>query len=179
MKPYRFSPIHDEETLLKAIQHTHELCFDLCKEAMGDYLPVAGNIGIFCHYEEEFDYLTKLRKSLTHDTGVANQKYYPLIKPIIIRDTDSIPGTIYTHLYIRKPDPYRHHVGDVDFYLPDLKYQELKQSLLDGKKIDVARIFPRSDLDMIELHHPDYDVLGYISTELECKIAHTHKTLKV
>lgn len=84
--------------------------------------------------------------------------------PVVIPAQDDDPETTYTHLYIRKPDPYRHQVGDVDFYLELEKYAELKQSLLDGNVIKGARVFPRNDLDMIELYNPDIDALGYVST---------------
>ena len=70
----------------------------------------------------------------------------------------------YTHLYIRKPDIYRAQVGDVDFYLEQSEYDALKSDLANGKEISGARIFPRNDLDMIELYNPDVDALGYVST---------------
>ncbi len=57
-----------------------------------------------------------------------------------------------------------HHVGDVDFYLEPEQYDELKQSLLSGKQIKGARVFPRNDLDMVELYDPNIDVLSYVST---------------
>jgi catechol 2,3-dioxygenase-like lactoylglutathione lyase family enzyme len=66
-------------------------------------------------------------------------------------------------LYIRKPDPYRHHVGDVDFYLPPEEYTRLKQEMQAGRVVPGARIFDRPDLDMIELYDPDVDALGYVS----------------
>src|SRR3989338_7224723 len=81
-------------------------------------------------------------------------------------EKDGIPETTYTHLYIRRPDPYRHHVGDVDFYLEAKEYEELKKSLLSGEKLQDARVFERPDLDMIELYNPDSDVLAYVSTKM-------------
>ncbi len=69
-----------------------------------------------------------------------------------------------THLYIRRPDPYRHHIGDVDFYLEEFEYKKLKKDMLNGKKIKGARLFERPDLDMIELHDPNVDALAYVST---------------
>jgi hypothetical protein len=66
-------------------------------------------------------------------------------------------------LYIRKPDPYRHHVGDIDFYLPENEYEGLKQSLVAGTVLNGARMFERPDLDMIELYNPDIDALAYVS----------------
>lgn len=75
-----------------------------------------------------------------------------------------MPETTYTYLYIRRPDPYRLHVGDVDFYLEESEYTKLKSKMLNGKKVNGARGFERPDLDMIELYDPDLDALGYVST---------------
>ena len=121
-------------------------------------------MGVFCHYDDEYKYLIGVRKDLTEASDNVNQKYYRLHKPIIIPAKGDVPETTYTFLYIRKPDPYRHHVGDVDFYLEPDKYKKLKEEILKGKKVKGARIFDRPDLDMIELYDPDIDVLGYVST---------------
>jgi hypothetical protein len=165
MRLYHFSPIQNQDQLIEAITHIHIGCFKLCHQALGKYLPIAGNVAIFCHYEGEYVFLTKLREELTESSDNPNQKYYRLLKPIVIPKQGDIPETTYTHLYIRKPDPYRFHVGDIDFILDEEKYLVLKQSLLNGKQIAGARIFPRTDLDMIELYNPDSDVLGYVSPE--------------
>ncbi|MAZ41059.1 hypothetical protein CL654_02995 [bacterium] len=165
MKLYRFSPIKSKEGLLEAIKHIHFECHKLCHQSFGKYLPNAGNMGVFCHYEDEYNFLTKLREEMTEPSDNPKQKYYKLHEPITIPEKDGVPETTYTHLYIRKPDPYRHHVGDVDFYLEPDEYTKLKQSLLDGtKRLKGARVFDRTDLDMIELYDPDVDVLGYVST---------------
>jgi hypothetical protein len=169
MKLYRFSPIQDKSELMEAIRHIHYACMELCRSSFGEYLPNAGNIGIFCHYDDEYERLVEVRKRLTKPSEDPNQKYFELHEPIEIPATGDYPDTKYTHLYIRKPDPYRHHVGDVDFYLPPAEYTKTKQSLLDGKIIEGARIFPRGDLDMIELHNPDTDALAYVSTSIMSK----------
>lgn len=161
---YTFSPIHSKAELLKAIAFTHFACYKLCKQSFNKYLPNAGNIGIFCQYDDEYEFLTKLRQELTLSTDNINQKYFRLHEPIMIPQEGDVPETTYTYLYIRKPDPYRHQVGDVDFYLEPGQYAKLKAELESGKVIKGARIFPRQDLDMIELHNPDVDALGYVST---------------
>lgn len=163
MKLYRFSPIKNESELREAIAHIHFACFELCKQSFGKYLPVAGNMGVFCHYDNEYESLIELRKQLTEASENINQKYFKLHRPIVISARGDVPETTYTFLYIRKPDPYRSHVGDVDFVLEEEKYQSLKTSLRSGKNIRGARIFERSDLDMIELYNPDVDALGYVS----------------
>mgnify|MGYP007118498093 CR=1 FL=1 len=165
MKLYRFSPIRSEQELIKAIHHTHFACHELTKHIFGKYFPNAGNIGIFCHYDDEYEYLTKVREELTDAEDNINQKYFKLHEPITSAARSDIPKTVYTDLYIRKPDPYRHHVGDVDFYLKVDEYKELKRSLLDGKIIKGARIFDRKDLDMIELYDPDIDACAYFVPE--------------
>ncbi|OGI85889.1 hypothetical protein A3A01_01125 [Candidatus Nomurabacteria bacterium RIFCSPLOWO2_01_FULL_39_17] len=165
MKLYRFSPIKNKDKLFEAIEYIHFSCFKLCKEAFGKYLPIAGNIGVFCHYNNEYEFLTKLREELTEKSDNFNQKYYHFHNSIIISQKGNIPETIYTHLYIRKPDQYRAQVGDVDFVLDKKKYIKLKNLLSNGVEINGAKIFDRADLDMIELSNPDIDTLAYVSTK--------------
>jgi hypothetical protein len=102
---------------------------------MGKYLTNAGNIGIFCHYDDEYSFLTDLRKEITQESDNFNQKYFRLHQAITIATQGNIPATTYTYLYIRKPDPYRHHVGDVDFFLQEDEYKKVKQQLLNDNKI--------------------------------------------
>ena len=64
MKSYRFSPIENNEQLLEAITYTHLKCSKLCKEILEKYLPVAGNIGIFSHYDDEYNFFIKYREEL-------------------------------------------------------------------------------------------------------------------
>jgi len=135
--------------------------------SLGEYLSVAGNVGFFCHYDEEYKVLTKLRKQLTEESDNVNQKYFRLHEPIVISADGDIPETTYTHLYIRQPDIYRAQVGDIDFVMEPKRYQKTKESLQQGEVISGARIFPRTDLDMIELYSPDIDALGYVSVNEE------------
>jgi len=164
MKLYRFSPIKNKSELFKAIKHIHFECYKLCKQSFGKYLLNAGNMGVFCHYNDEYERLIEIRKELTEPSDNPNQKYFQLYKPIVVPIGEDVPETTYTYLYVRRPDPYRHHVGDVDFYLDPKKYTELKQLLSTGKKMRGARVFERTDYDMVELFDPDADTLAYVST---------------
>lgn len=164
MKLYRFSPIRTKAELLDAVEYVHAACHSLCQQTLGEYLPVAGNIGIFCHYDDEFDRLVELRNELADVNDSWNEKYYRLHEPISIAEKDGIPAATYTHLYIRRADPYRGQVGDADFVMSPETFTPLKKSLLDGVKIKGARAFDRPELDMIELHDPDIDVLSYVHT---------------
>ena len=164
MKPYRFSPIGNKDQLLEAIEYTHSRCFELCRKIYGQYLPVAGNIGIFCHDDEEYKLLTKLREELTEESDNWNKKYYRLHEPIAIPDRDGIPGAIYTYLYIRQPDRHE-EVGDVDFVLDKREYDELKNSLSHGREIRGMKIFDRPDLDLVSLSETGVDVLSFIGVK--------------
>jgi len=151
--------------MLQAIEYIHFESFRLCKQSFDRYLPVAGNVGIFSHYHDEYETLTKIREQLTESSANFNQKYFKLHDPIVFPAKDDVPKTEYTFLYVRQPDPYRHHVGDIDFYLPEEEYTSLKTEMENGKELPHARLFPSPRLDMIELHEPDSDVLAYVSTE--------------
>lgn len=162
MKLYRFSPVKSEEELMQAIKHLHIEVHKLCKNSFGSYLPVTGNIGFFCHYEEEFAFLKNLQKEMC-DLSEANYgKYFKLKKEIKFPENDGVPGQVYTHLYIRQPDIYRSQVGDIDFFLEEKEYLQKYSELQNGRQIKGARIYPSEAKDMIELFDPDVDVLGYI-----------------
>jgi hypothetical protein len=165
MKPYRFSPIKDEKNLLNAIDYIHFACHKLCKKILGQYLPVAGNIGVFCHYDEEYKVLTELREKLTKASDNWNQKYYLLRKPIVIPAKGDVPETTYTYLYIRRPDPNHPNVGDVDFVMKMGEYNQLKKALSEGKVIKGAKIFDRPDLDLVELYDPGIDVHSFVGSK--------------
>lgn len=164
MKLYRFSPILTRESLFEAIKHIHIQSHILCMNSFGKYLSNSGNMGVFCHYDNEYEYLKTIQANICKPSDNPNQKYFDLLSPILIPEINNIPEIIYTHLYIRRPDPYRHHVGDIDFYLEVEKYKKMKKEMIKGKIVKDARIFDRTDLDMIELYNPDIDVLAYVST---------------
>ena len=62
MKSFRFSPIKNKKELFEAIIYLHFESFRLLKQNLGYILPVSGNVGIFCHYEDEFERLIEIRK---------------------------------------------------------------------------------------------------------------------
>lgn len=164
MKLYRFSPIRSKKVLMAAIKYTHFACFKLCKKVFGTYLPVSGNLGIFCHFDEEFEFLIKLREELTEKDDNWNQKYFRLRQPIIISAKSDILETTYTYLYVRKPDKDKPQVGDVDLVLEKDKFDELKKSVLEKREIKGVELFYRQDLDMIRLSGTDIDILPYLTT---------------
>lgn len=156
MQLYKFSPIASESELFSALQYIHEKCHELCQLALGEKLPVVGLIGYFCHYSEEFASLKDVQRQLTNENEAVNGKYFRLESPVTFDDSS------YDYLYIRQPDPYRHHVGDIDFSVTEEAFARL-QKRIEASELPYARLYPGTDKAMIELFHPDYDVLAYVT----------------
>lgn len=166
MPSFRFSPIQNKEGLFSALTHIHISCHNLCMQSLGTHLPVAGNIGIFSHDNDEYAWLTQVQQELTDSSDRVYNKYFRLHEPVRIPEIQGVPEGIYTYLYIRKPDPDKPHVGDIDFFMEPIRYTGLKQLLLRGKTLNGLRLMPhRPDLDLIELYAPDIDALGYIGAK--------------
>ena len=165
MKLYRFSPISSEMELMDALRYLHKTSHKLCFEVIGGYLPVRGNVGIFCHNYSEFKYLTGLCKELTLSEPNYNGKYFPLKQPVHFEEKDGVPAATYEYLYIRQVDPYRSQVGDVDFVMPPGTFAEYTSSLVMGTFRNGARVFERPAENMIEPWKPERDVISYVATE--------------
>lgn len=161
---YRFSPIKSKSELEQAINYIHTECHKLCKQIIGEYLSVAGGVGVFCHFDDEYELLTQFRKEQTKPSDDPNQKYFQLLDPIVVAESDGVPAATYEWLYIRKPSGDSPQVGDIDFVLPELKYNKLRQSVRSGS-IEDASIYERPGWDMIELKTANSDVLPYVCTK--------------
>src|SRR3989344_4824468 len=105
MKSYRFSPIKNQQELFEVIRQIHFGGYKLCKQSFGRYFPNAGNLGVFCHDDDEYEMLIKIRQEMTEPSDNPNQKYFKLYQPIIMSIKGDVPKTKYSYLYIRKPDP--------------------------------------------------------------------------
>lgn len=168
----KFSSKNDLSSIIEEIHfEAHKLRID----AFGRILPNAGNVGVFCHYDDEYELLVQIKDELTESPESPVQKYFKLKKPIIIPKKDSIPQTMYTYLYIRRPDPtlYGKHTGDIDFYLSDDEFAKLVTEMKNGKTLKPARLYDQSGEPMIELSNPESSVLAYVSTETMTKKVRT------
>ncbi len=166
MTSFRFSPIGTHEELIKAITHVHFACFKLCYRFFGKYLPASGNLGIFTHFDDEFAFLTKLREEMTDININWNQKYYLLYRPVKIDDKrGDFPETTYKYLYIRRPDPDKPQVGDIDLVLDKYEFDKLRVEVQKKKVVNGVELFYRPDLNMIRLAADDTDALPYITTK--------------
>lgn len=122
-------------------------------------LPVAGDIGVFCHADEEYNLLVGYKERLTISSDNPNQKYFQLKAPLVFS------GVTYEWLYIRKPDPtpYGNFLGDIDFIMGPTDFGELKQRVRKGE-VPGAEIYERPGWDMVQLSNPEIDSVAFVCT---------------
>lgn len=158
MKFYRFSPLTSSDDCLKALEYIDEKLRALSALVLDVKLPV-NTLKIFAHYEDEYSFLREWADSLgeSKDEGSSTSYYVEPAEPMTVND-DPIE-----YVGIRVPDPYRAHVGCGDYVVEN--YDEIKSKYLGSSPY--IREVPHEKYQMLELFHPDIDVLGYIVKEYE------------
>ncbi len=157
-----------DKVLLDRIRCIHQDCYKLCQQAFGKDLLNSGNMGVFCQNEEEYQHFEQIRQEITLPSDNLKQKYFTLVEPIVVGDI------AYQYLYIRQPDvsDYGKFLGDVDFYMPDADYLELKERLAEGETFSGAKMYDRTGWDMIQLSDPNIKSVAYVSTLEMAQKAH-------
>lgn len=148
MQLYRFSPIQNEETFLKTCEYITQQMKLLSQKVLGESLP-AYNLKIFPHYPDEYTYLHGLLSSMGSQTpAISKTSFY-------VQVNKTIAGEHITALGVRVVDPYRMQVGCGDYKTNN--YEIYKEKINDSPFIRYLE-----HTNMLELWHPDFDVLGYI-----------------
>ena len=158
MKLYRFSPISTDQSAQVALEYIDEQLRKLSELVIEEYLPV-NTLKIFAHYEEEYMFLKEWADCLgeNEDDG-SSTSYY--VKPSTPMTGNKDP---IEYVGIRVPDPYRAQVGCGDYVVGN--FDEFKEKYL-GKSPYIRQV-SHQKYEMLELFHPDIDVLGYIVKEYE------------
>lgn len=151
---YRFSPIRSEQDFQHALTYTVEQARELALRVIGHEMPI-DTLKLFAHYPDEYEFLVELLK-----------RYGPISEISSKRNTYvdcnfTLQGQHIAYLGVRTPDPYRLQVGCADFPVDD--YADFSAKHL-GSTEAVREIRSGDDSAMLELWHPDYDVLGYVVT---------------
>lgn len=156
----------DVKELLERIELVHSFCHTLCFNAFGTFMPISGNIGIFCQSADEFEKFNKIKDELTIVSTNPLQKYFQLKEPILIPKKGTIPEGVYTHLYVRMPDPtpYGKNLGDVDFVLKDDKYVGLKSQVEKGS-FEGVQMYDRPGWNTIQIVDANVRAVAYVSTK--------------
>lgn len=151
MADFRFSPIHSEETFQEVLDYITVNARLLGKLVTGEELPV-DTLTIFTHSQAEYDFLAPIvlafgeRSKFSHGAT------------LYIDSDFEIQSQRIRFLGIRSPDDTRPQVGYGDF--PVENFDEVLDSL--GGNEFASLIESGRGQPLIELRHPDFDVLGFI-----------------
>ncbi|MDL2363041.1 MAG: hypothetical protein QFB86_01505 [Patescibacteria group bacterium] len=156
MQLYRFSPLKTAEECLQVFDYIDERLRELSSLVIEEKPPV-NTLKIFAHYQDEYVFIKNWVDSVgkSEDGGSSTSYYVKPFRPMTIHD-DPIE-----YVGIRVPDPYRAHVGCGDYVVEN--YEEFKAKYLGNSPY--TREVPHEKYEMLELYHPDIDVLGYIVKE--------------
>jgi hypothetical protein len=151
--------------ILQRIKIIHKDCHQLIKQSLDNYRPVAGNIGIFCQSDNEYEDFSEIKEKFTFRSDNPKQKYFQLKEPIVIPNENNIPKAKYTHLYIRKPDlsPFGRYLGDIDFVMQPEKYNKLKKKVRE-RRVKGADLYTRPGWDMVKVTDPKISSIAFITT---------------
>ena len=155
--------MNDENKFMELIHSIHIVCAGLVAESTGKYLPVAGNIAVFCQNDSEYERFSVVGCKLTQPSANPNQKYFRLKESITIADSD-MPAATYEYLYVRKPATDSPEAGDIDFTMDETSYYQLKQMVIQGEVLN-ASVYERPGWDMVELKCEGTNGLSYICTQ--------------
>jgi len=153
-------------TLLDRISTLHISAYKITTALLHTELANAGNIGIFCQDDEEYEYFLGLQKEIALVNQNPLQKYFPLKKSIVLPSPITRRSIYYTHLYIRKPDPsiYGRNLGDIDFYVSQKDYDEIKSRVELGLLRNTDMYLQTGVGELIQIQDIENRVLAYIST---------------
>jgi hypothetical protein len=158
MKLYRFSPINTSQTALEALSYIDEQLRKLSSLVIDEYLPI-NTLKIFAHYDDEYQFLKVWVDALgDNEDEDSSTSYY--VKPSEPMTVNNDP---IEYVGIRVPDPYRAQVGCGDYVVSN--FDQFKKKYLS--RSPYVREVPHQKYEMLELFHPDIDVLGYIVKEYE------------
>lgn len=145
---YRFSPIESEDSFRKALNYLTIELERLSQELLNKSLPI-NTLKVFAHYPEEYDYLHKLVSEMGPKASISSGT------SLYVEVNEQIHGHNIKYLGVRIVDPYRLQVGCGDFEIVDI--EEFKREYTNRSPF--IRPFREN---MVELWHPDFDVLGYV-----------------
>jgi hypothetical protein len=157
MRLSRFSPITSSEDCFSILEYIDKQLGELSNLVLGETPPV-NTLKIFAHYEDEYGRLRQWVDTLgpREDDLVSSTSYY--VKP---SSPVRVNQDLVDYIGIRVADPYRGQVGCGDFAVDD--FDAFKSKYLG--KSPFLREMPHQTFEMLELFHPDSDVLGYIVRE--------------
>lgn len=149
--PHEFSPVNSAERFLAGLEYLADKSVDLAEAVLGERLPI-DTICFFTHSDEEYGFVE--REVMTR--GLVSKLSHG---PTIYVETDfEVNGHRIRILGVRRPDETRPQLGYGDYPVEDYA------GLLAAQKNNphVKEIISGRGKSLIELRHPDFDVLGFV-----------------
>lgn len=156
MKLYRFSPIKSPAECFEALEYIDKKLRELSALVLNEKLSV-NTLKIFAHYDDEYTFLKSWVDNLgSSEDEDSSTSYYVKPSKAMVINKDPIE-----YIGIRTPDPYRQQVGCGDFVVDN--FEKFKAKYIG--KTPFIREVPHPKYQMLELFHPDIDILAYIVKE--------------
>jgi hypothetical protein len=152
---YKFSPIETQEQFEAALGYVAENVGNLAVRLCGQRMPVP-ILKLFAHYNSEYQILEGFVKRHGQKAKVSSgNSFYVHVKSGL-----RVAGEPIELLGVRRPDPYRMQVGCGDYVVDD--FQGFADKVIQAQPEYARPVENAHGLSMVELWHPDFDVLGYI-----------------
>lgn len=155
MTEFRFCPIDTHKKFEEALEYVADSAGMLALRLCGERLPVS-IVKLFAHDEKEYSFL----ESLVRQHGQRSEVSSGMSFYVDVSTGLTIMGTGITLLGVRKPDPTKSQIGCGDYEIPD--FPNFAERVLKEQPEYAQPVENAHGLGMVELHHPDFDVLGYI-----------------
>ncbi|HEY1835873.1 MAG TPA: hypothetical protein VGG13_03570 [Candidatus Saccharimonadales bacterium] len=154
---YRFSPIHDTLTFHEALGYIATQGMALATKVFGHELAV-DTLTIFSHTDQEHRFLDRLVRRYGPVSSFSHgQTLYINPRPDL-----EVAGNHIKYLGLRAPDdPVKPQVGYVDYPVTDYN------AIHAANHPRVHEITSGRGQGLLEVRHPDFDVLGYVVREEE------------
>jgi len=149
---YAFSPITSKQQFEEALAYIVREAARLSKNLTGTSLQLK-NAKVFAHYPEEYRFLEQLILEYGTPANIGRST------SLYVDCNLMIEGAHLENIGIRRPDPYRSHVGCGDYIVTDAAQFV---ALASSDKQSYVRPFPEMHETFIALWHPVYDVLCFI-----------------
>lgn len=145
---YRFSPIKDENEFNRVLEYLVGELEELSRQLLSQKLPI-NTLKVFAHYPEEYRFLLDLVQNMGPAAPFnSDDSYYAQVER-------QIGHYKIEYIGVRNVDPYRMQVGCGDYEIAN--FEEVKAEHAD--KSEYIRVV---EGDMVELWHPEFDILGYV-----------------
>ena len=149
---YRFSPITTKEEFERVLLYIAEQSQKMIQQVCGQALPIE-SLRVFAHYPNEYRDLTEFIATYGPPSTVQPQK------GMYVDAAFTAGDSVTKRIGIRPPDPHSMQVGHADFAVDGFEaFRQQYSNHPDG----FVRELPGREESMLEIWHPDFDVLGYV-----------------